>query len=391
MLDADLIRDEFPLCGEWTYFASASNGILPERSRRYLERYFAEHHYLELGQHYRMFDDLVALRERAARLFGGRAANWALMPNTTYGINAAATSIDWRAGDSVVLADCEFPANVAPWQNLAAQGVNLRWVRPADSKAHAEALVQACDARTRAIAVSGVQFHNGYAPDLARLARFCHERGLWLSVDGIQGLGNRAWKLPELGVDFLAAGGQKWLCAPRGTGLLYLSDRALEALNAGVLKQAYLGWLNTERWQFTALLDHTRPLTADTRRLEVGTYAFHDLICLSHSLELLETLGLDAVAAHSDALREQLLDGLVARDLLRPNGPYSACCSEEACGRRSQILALACPDAIGLWRALAERKIAVNPREGSIRIAMHYYNRAEDVTRLLEALDLLAG
>jgi cysteine desulfurase/selenocysteine lyase len=391
MLDRDLLRTEFPLTRDWCYLASASNGILPERSRRYLERYFAEHHYLELGQHYRMFEDLAAIRERAARLFGGRTVNWALMPNTSYGLGTVAAAIDWRPGDNAVLADCEFPANVTPWQNLARRGVAIRWVAAREQRARAESLIAACDERTRALAVSGVQFHNGYAPDLPRLSQFCREQQIWLCVDGIQGLGNRNWDLPALGVDFLAAGGQKWLCAPRGTGLLYLSDRALAALRAGTLEQAHLGWLNTETWKFTDLLDYTRPLTADARRLEVGTYAFHDLICLGQSLELLETLGLAAVAAHGDALREHLLDGLLAAGLLAPSGPFAAFCVSDVAARRSQILALACPDPIGAWRLLAARRIAVNPREGGIRIAFHHYNDDEDVERLLAGLAAMAS
>ena len=391
MLDRALLAEEFPLARDWCYLASASNGILPERSRRYLERYFGEHHYLELGAHYRMFEDLAALRERAARLFGGTAHNWALMPNTNYGLASIAAAIDWRPGDNAVLADCEFPANVMPWQNLAARGVGLRWLTTQGTRAQAEQLLALSDGRTRAITVSGVQFHNGYAPDLVRLAQACREQNIWLCVDGIQGLGNRDWQLPALGVDFLAAGGQKWLCAPRGTGLLYLSDRALAALREGRLRQALLGWLNTETWKFTDLLDYTRPLTESARRLEVGTYAFHDLMCLGHSLALLEELGLAAVAAHSDALRERFLDGPIARGLQSPQGPYTSTCLADPAPRRSQFLALGCPDPIALWRQLAAERIAVNPREGGVRIAFHHYTSVEDVDRLLETLARLAA
>ena len=71
ILNDKIIREEFPLTEEWAYFATASNGILPERSRRYLERYFAEHHYLELERHYRMFADLGAIRARAAEAVPG--------------------------------------------------------------------------------------------------------------------------------------------------------------------------------------------------------------------------------------------------------------------------------------------------------------------------------
>lgn len=391
MLDRRLIHAEFPFARQWSYFASASNGILPERSRRYLERYFAEHHYLELEQHYRMFDDLAAVRARAARLFGGDARNWALLPNSSYGLGAAATALDWREGDNVVLADCEFPANVSPWQNLAARGVAIRWAACGEErKAEAGLLMAACDARTRVLSVSGVQFLNGYQPDLMALAEFCQERGLWFCVDGIQGLGNRHWDLAALGMDFLAAGGQKWLCAPRGSGLFYLSDRALAALAAGELSQALRGWLDTETWRFTELLDFERPRTRDARRLEVGTYAFHDLICLGHSLQLVEELGMAEVAIHSDGLMARFLNALTDRMLAAPQGPYLPSSVGDPLARRSQTLALSCPDAKGAWRFLAERKIAVSPREGGIRISFHHYNSEEDLARLLEGLADLA-
>jgi cysteine desulfurase / selenocysteine lyase len=388
MIDAATMHREFPLVEEWAYFATASNGILPERSRLYLERYFAEHHYLELERHYRMFADLAVIRERAARLFGGAARNWALLPNTGHGLATAAEAIDWREGDNVVLADCEFPANVGPWQNLAARGVDINWVAAGtERKARAEALMAACDDRTRALSVSGVQFMNGYAPDLPALSAHCRERGIWFCVDGIQGLGNRAWNLPELGVDFLAAGGQKWLCSPRGSGLFYLSDRAVDALDGGELRQTLRGWLDTETWQFTDLLDFDRPLTTDARRLEVGTCAFHDLICLGKSLELLEELELDAVAAHSDSLLADFLAGLEGRGLLaQSGGPFAPSCSDDPAARRSQTLALGCPDARAAWRFLAERKIAVSPREGGIRIAFHHYNTRDNLERLLDGL-----
>jgi selenocysteine lyase/cysteine desulfurase len=386
-IDPALIREEFPLTREWTYLATAANGILPERSRRYLEGYFREQHHLELAQDYHMFDDLEALRAKAAALFGGRAGNYALMPNTCTGLNTVAAGLPWREGDSVVLADCEFPANVYPWKNLARRGVSIRWVAASERKAPAEDFIETCDASTRAVSLSGVQFLNGYAPDLARLAAFCRERGIWLCVDGIQGLGNRHWNLPALGVDFLSAGGQKWLCSPRGTGLLYFGDRALAALNDGTLAPAHQGWLNWAEWKFSELLDYERPLSRDTRQLEVGSYAFHDLICLSHALDLLGELGLAAVAEHCDGLREELLDELAGRRLLAPEGPYRPSTAADPPARRSQILALGCPDAIALYKALAARKIAVNPREGGIRVSFHYYNSSEDVARLVEALD----
>jgi cysteine desulfurase/selenocysteine lyase len=267
-----------------------------------------------------------------------------------------------------------------------AQGVAINWAAAPERKARAELLARACDGNTRALAVSGAQFLNGYLPDLPRLAECCRERDIWLCVDGIQGLGNRAWDLPSLGVDFLAAGGQKWLLSPKGSGLLYVSDRALAALAAGELRQALLGWLNTERWQFTDLLDYDRPLSRDARLLEVGTYPFHDNMCLGHSLDLISSLGPERIAAHSDALRDRFLERLEEKGLLAPAGPYRSSTEGEAPERCGQIIALACPDAMALWKKLMAAKVAVNPREGGIRVSFHYYNRESDLERLIAEL-----
>lgn len=387
MIDTARVREEFPLAREWCYLATASDGILPERSRRWLADYFAGSGYLEVSPVYaRYFEDLAALRERAGRVLGGRARNWSLQPNTSYGLNTVAAAVPWRTGDNVVLADREFPANVQPWRNLAARGVEARRVPAPDHRARAENLLAACDARTRLVTVSGVGFLTGYATDLAALAAGCRERGIWLCVDGIQGLGNRDWDLPALGVDFLAAGGQKWLCAPRGAGLLWVSDRALAALDAGELVPGLRGWLDMRRWNVEDLLDYDQPVTRGARRLEIGTYAWHDFMCLGHSLALLEELGPADVAAHSDRLRERFLEGLAARGLAAPAGPYAAPAADDPPGRRSQVVGLRCPDASGLRQRLLERRVVASAREGHLRVAFHHYNDEDDVDRLLEGL-----
>src|SRR5256886_2810555 len=73
------------------------------------------------------------------------------------------------------------------------------------------------DPRVRALALSFVQFSNGYRADLARLGAACRANGTFLVVDGIQGVGNCVLDVRETPVDILACGGQKWLLAPWGS------------------------------------------------------------------------------------------------------------------------------------------------------------------------------
>src|SRR3989442_8277726 len=93
------------------------------------------------------------------------------------------------------------------------------------------------DPRVRVLAVSFVQFSNGYRADLARLGVACRANGTFLVVDGIQGVGNCVLDVRETPVDILACGGHKWLLAPLGSGVVYVPPgliSVLEAAGAGL-------------------------------------------------------------------------------------------------------------------------------------------------------------
>jgi len=96
------------------------------------------------------------------------------------------------------------------------------------------------DPRVRALAVSFVQFSNGYRADLGRLGAACRANGTFLVVDGIQGVGNSVLDVRETPVDILACGGQKWLLAPG----IRVRLRAAGAHPA--LEPAVTGWMAFE-------------------------------------------------------------------------------------------------------------------------------------------------
>ena len=74
------------------------------------------------------------------------------------------------------------------------------------------------DPRVRVLAVSLVQFSNGYQVDLARLSKRARETNTFLVVDAIQGLGAVPVDLQATPVDILSCGGQKWLLSRGAAG-----------------------------------------------------------------------------------------------------------------------------------------------------------------------------
>ncbi len=71
------------------------------------------------------------------------------------------------------------------------------------------------------MALSFVEFATGFRNDLRAIGQLCRERGIYFCVDGIQGLGALDLKVTQSPIDFLAAGGPKWLMGPIGAGFLY--------------------------------------------------------------------------------------------------------------------------------------------------------------------------
>src|SRR5258705_281416 len=145
-----------------------------------------------------------------------------------------------RPGDVVLVSDREFPANVYPWLRLRETGIDVELVPTVESGWPDEArlLERLEDPWVRALAVSLVQFSNGYRVDLAALSAATRRTGAYLVVDAIQAVGQLPVDLRETPVDILACGGQKWLLSPWGSGFVYVRRDLIRELRPPVT-----GWM----------------------------------------------------------------------------------------------------------------------------------------------------
>jgi len=210
---------EFPWTADTVYLNNASIGPIPERTRRALDEFTAKRTAPHLLPDRELQAGLQAARAAVARLLNAEPAEIALATNTSYGLNLAARALPLARGDVVVVSDREFPANVYPWLLLKKQGIQVE-LAPCTPEGWPDEdfLVERLhDPRVRVLAVSFVQFSNGYRADLARLGAACRANGTFLVVDGIQGVGSSVLDVRETPIDILACGGQKWLLSPWGS------------------------------------------------------------------------------------------------------------------------------------------------------------------------------
>jgi cysteine desulfurase/selenocysteine lyase len=370
-VDWERYRREFPAAKRYVYFNHAA--VSPLSTRVLAAMNAVEDGFLAKGIlcEDAVFGMLDSARKSAARLVGARASEIAFIKNTTQGVLLAANGIRWRRGDNVVLPSIEFPANAYPWLALAKRGVRTVLVKPRDGRITAEMLARACTARTRCIAASAVQFSNGYRVDLGALGAFCRDRGIYLSVDGIQSVGMLRCDVRSMKIDFLSAGGHKWLLGPVGTGFFYCRGELLDDLDIW-----NPGWLGVRRPRSYLEYDPTPQI--DARRFEEGSYNLYGIAGLGATIERFLEIGPARVERRILNTTDVLERGLrsLGCEIVSPRGK----------SERSGILCFRHPavPTEKLFDDLMAARVVVSLREGAIRLSPHFYNTEDETRRILD-------
>jgi cysteine desulfurase / selenocysteine lyase len=379
--DVRALREaEFPGAEHQIYLNHASTGPLPERTRRALDALTRER-----ALPFRLPDDrlqgmLAEARLKAARLINAEVEEIALATNTSFGLNLAARMLPLEPGSIVLVSDQEFPANVFPWSRLGDRGVEMELVPVSDRGWPDEArmLERMQDPRVRALALSHVQFHNGYAADVDTLGRAARASGTWFVLDSIQALGHLPFDVKKTPVDILACGGQKWLLSPWGSGFMYVRKELVPELISPLAGwSAFQGTDN-----YLTLCDYGGALRPDARRFELITLPFQDMLGMIQALDLIHELGVGAIAGHVERIGRPVVEWAERRGvrLVSPAG-----------ARGSGMVCLAAGDVPNGAAALKAAGVAVSVREGALRIAPHCYNTIEEMARVADLLDHAKG
>jgi cysteine desulfurase / selenocysteine lyase len=376
---AALRAAEFPWTTSTIYLNHASIGPLPERTRRVLDEFNRRRSMPYLLPDREMFALLGESRRLAARLIGARPEEIGLTVNTGFGLGLAARALPFRPGDIVLVSDREFPANVYPWMRLEERGVTMELV-PTTAEGwpdEARMLERLRDPRVRCLAVSQVQFSNGYAVDLPRFSAATRETGAWLVVDAIQGIGQVPLDVSQVEVDVLSCGGQKWLLSPWGTGFIYVRRELIASFDPAIT-----GWLAFEGTDdLTRLTSYDPSLRDDARRLELMTLPYQDFAGFNPSVGLLLDLGIERIGRHLRGLHRPVLEW-ADRAGVAVTSPRDA--------RGSGILCVAPPQVAEAHRRLKAERIICSLREGSLRLSPHCYTTVEEMERVAAVLDQAA-
>src|SRR5690606_14744291 len=246
------LNDEFPQFDTLRYLNHAAVAPWPRRAAQAVSAFAEQNMTIGARDYPQWLKVEQRLRERLARLLNAPgSADVALLKNTSEALSFVAFGLDWRPGDRIVISDEEFPSNRIVWEALRPRGVEVVEVSLAGDDPEA-ALLAACDARTRLLAVSTVQYASGRRLDLPRLGDGCRAAGVLLCLDAIQQLGALPFDVQASGCAFAMADGHKWMLGPEGLGVFYCRADLREQLELheyGWHMVEHLGDYDRRDWQ----------------------------------------------------------------------------------------------------------------------------------------------
>ena len=371
--DVQAVRTEFPITNEWTYINHATWGPYPARTvaaiKAYADGWANPPTYSATHDNQRVVNEL---RQRIAELVNGKPEMVAFTASLAEGMNIMLNGIEWIAGDNVIVPVEEFPSVAFPALNLERKGVEVRWAAKSPELRTDLAKIEALmDARTRAVAISHVEWADGFRNDLQALGALCRARDIELFVDVTQSVGAQPIDVTNWGVSGVAAHGYKWLLSSFGTGVVIFNEHAFQRIlptYAGRMSVKNEGELALD-WKDTA------------ERFQTGGFNMPTITAMHASLSLVGDVGPARSAAHTATLVDRLAEGLtqMGYEIVSDLSPE----------HRSQIISFTSGDLERdnrLVGELEERKVSVVMRARGVRISPYFYNTDEDVDRLLEAL-----
>jgi cysteine desulfurase/selenocysteine lyase len=367
-------RALFPICDEHIHFNHA--GVAPMSVR---VRAAVEHVLQVMSEEGFDIDDytetLGQLRSNLATLVGVTPDQVSITRGTAHGISLLARGLDWKEGDNIVGARLEYPANLFPWMATRDRGVELRLVEPMSGRVTPEAVLSLVDGHTRVVALSFVQFWNGYRIDLAEIGAECRKRGVILAVDGIQGLGVLPFDLETMNADFVAAGAGKWLTGPPGVGFTAWRPELLERIDPLLVGTGSV----EDRVNY---FEPTFKYAGTARKFEESGVSWLDIAAFGAAVGLLLEVGIDVIEEHVLGLARRLAEGLIERGhhIIEP-WPREP---EESSG----IVSFNRPGAneVELLRDLKAAGVITRTHRDFVRLSPHFYNTEEEVDRVLDVL-----
>ena len=317
-----------------------------------------------------------------AEFLGSPAKDLVFVENATSGANAVLRSLRFQPGDAILYLSHGYNAVVRTLEHVAgASGASLRELYlPCPVRDTAQILHKLSESLNKTVKLAvldHVTSFSGLVLPLQEMVAMCRARGVPVLVDGAHAPGMLPLDLPAIGADWYVGNLHKWLCAAKGTAVLYASERGQEHLHPTVISHGYGQGFHAE-FDF------------------VGTRDCSGWLASTAALDFHRALGPEALRAYNRGLalwgRSLLMEGLGAvpagpEDMI---GSLAAVRLPESFGPGTLEVARQLHDALWTRHSI---EVPVSAWGGGLwlRVSGQAYNERWEYEELLAALREIQG
>ena len=359
------IRSRYPALAHWTYFNSATFGLLSQNTAAAVTAHFQHRDDLACADFLNWFDEIDGTRAKAAQLIHASAEDIAFSINAATPLSLLLGGTHWKPGDRIVTLTNEFPNQLYYAALLKEKGVDFVQVEWPD-------FFDAITPQTRAVLMSQVSYTTGFRPPLDQIGPFLKQREILFYVDATQALGALTLNVEQVQPSMLAVHGYKWLLCPNGAAFFYVSPELRQKLQPNII-----GWRSHEDWRNVNRLHHGAPVFRESaEKYEGGMPAFPCLYAMDAALSEFLEIGPEKIerrVMELTAILQERLHEIGRVTVLHKHSPITAAHFPHL------------DPAILVQRLKAERILA-SARHGCLRLSVHFYNDEADIDKLINVL-----
>jgi selenocysteine lyase/cysteine desulfurase len=383
------LRADTPGCEKVIHFNNAGASLMPLPVLNEIQQYLLLEMSMGGYEAARASESKIrSFYEQAAALLNTKPENIAYTVNATDAFSRALSSIAFEPGDLIVTSDNDYISNQITFLSLRKR-LGIELIR-CESQPAGEVDVDALRSlfrkrKPKLFALSHMPTNSGLIQPAEACGKLSREYDVLFLLDACQTIGQLSLDVTQLHCDFLSATGRKFLRGPRGTGLLFVSDRILQSDRAPLfLDMRGADWVGKEEYQ----------LNPSARRFEDWETAYALQVGLGKAIEYACRLGLDFIEQSIKSISHEIrnrLKQLPNLQLLDNGRHLGGIISTYLPSVRDPVALRNYLQAKGINTTVQMRNDALIDFDRksvpwSLRISPHYYNTMEEVDKLMSAL-----
>ncbi len=390
-MNLEVIRQDTLGCSDKIFLNSAGSSLMPKTVVDATVKFL--HKEQELGGYAAVMQNSAQISqfyEETALLINTRPSNIAFVSSSTDGYAKALSSISFKEGDCIITTNDDYISNQIAFISLQKR-YNIEIVRVANLPDHEldlddfERLIK--KHTPKLIAVTHIPTNSGLVQNVEGVGKLCKKYDILYLVDACQSVGQIRVDVEKINCDFLTATGRKFMRGPRGTGFLYVSDKALS-------QKMYPLFLDSIGAKWTAFDDYALNDTA--KRFELFERPYAALLGFTEALRYANAIGMDQIENYNHMLADALRASLQKngfRVLDKGNRLSSIITFCQADGRVEKIHKILTENNVFFKenkKGDALIDFTSKNVDHAIRLSPHYFNTMEEmesVSQLLENIN----